>query len=122
MEKVIKNEYYLKNREKVIQNQVKKYQELATIFREWRTSLKCSKCGENDPACLEFHHCDPFEKETTITKMVARGFKSVIKELKKCIVVCSNCHSKIHAYDLKTQPDDSLSKKFEEYHKNKGVV
>jgi len=122
MEKVITNEYYLKNRDKVIQHQVKKYQELASIFREWRTSLKCSKCGENDPACLEFHHCDPSEKETTITKMVARGFKSVISELKKCTVVCSNCHSKIHAYNLETQPDGSLSKNFEDFHKNKTVV
>ena len=119
VKKLITNEYYLKNRDKVIQQQVKKYQKLSSIFREWRTSLKCNMCGENDPVCLEFHHCEPSEKETTITKMVTRGFNSVTNELKKCTVVCSNCHSKIHAYNLYTKPDENLSKSFEEFHKIK---
>lgn len=108
-----KNEYYEKNKEKLIEYQKQRYQSLSIIFNSWRKTLKCSKCGENDIACLEFHHSDPTEKEQNVIKMVARGLKSVLKELKKCIVVCANCHSKIHAYNIETKPDETLSKKFE---------
>lgn len=57
---------------------------------------KCSKCGYNkNISALEFHHLDHNEKEfnfaykTSITD-------NLLKELDKCILVCSNCHREIH--------------------------
>ena len=87
MTKEMKKKYYDNNKEKLITYQVNRYRELSGIFNEWRKSLVCSKCGENDKACLEFHHCEPAEKEQNVIKMVARGLKSVLRELNKCIVV-----------------------------------
>jgi hypothetical protein len=118
MTKEMKKKYYDNNKEKLITYQVNRYRELSGIFNEWRKSLVCSKCGENDKACLEFHHCEPAEKEQNVIKMVARGLKSVLRELNKCVVVCANCHCKIHAYNQETKPDYTLSTKFEKFYNN----
>ena len=116
------NEYskdYLKNRTRMIEASKIRYKNLRKIFNEWRSFLKCSRCSETDSVCLDFHHCDPSQKEVNLIQMVTRGYKSVMKELNKCIVVCTNCHRKIHAYDIKVEPDENLSKQFEKFHQTK---
>jgi hypothetical protein len=118
MSKEVKKAYYEKNKEKLIAYQVERYNNLSEIYGRWKKTLSCSICGENDPACLEFHHCNPAEKEQIIRKMIGRGINSVLKELKKCVVVCANCHSKIHAYNQETTPDVTLSDDFKKFHDN----
>lgn len=64
---------------------------------------KCSICGiEYDGAngsIFDFHHEDPNEKDTNIAPLLRSKELSeeLIKELNKCILVCSNCHRKIHS-------------------------
>jgi hypothetical protein len=79
----------------------KRYEKLK-IKRAWfqnlREKLSCIHCGEDHPACLDFHHIQPKRKELSI--MVQRGGysrKSIEDEMKKCIVLCGNCHRKEHA-------------------------
>jgi hypothetical protein len=58
---------------------------------------KCSKCGYNkNYAALEFHHVDPSTKEFKWDKLRLHPPEIMIKELAKCILVCSNCHKEIH--------------------------
>lgn len=66
------------------------------FYIEEKLQLKCCKCGENHVACLEFHHLDTKEKEKSISKMVKHSWEKIKKEMKKCIVLCSNCHRKEH--------------------------
>lgn len=120
MNKEQKSEYakerYKKNRERLLEYQNKRYNETLDIFQQWRKTLKCCNCEENDVACLEFHHSDPETKENNVVRMVSRSVKSVIKELKKCVVVCANCHRRIHAYDIKTDPNtEDLGTSFENF-------
>ncbi len=58
----------------------------------------CVICGYNKClAALEFHHTDPTVKEHKLTYIVCRWtWKRVLEELRKCILVCSNCHREIH--------------------------
>lgn len=60
---------------------------------------KCCICGyDKYIGALEFHHLNPDEKEFAIgSKGYTRSFEKVKEELKKCILVCSNCHKEIHA-------------------------
>jgi len=55
------------------------------------------KCGENNYACLDFHH-NSGNKEKNISRMVngSSSLQTIQNEMEKCIVVCSNCHRKIH--------------------------
>lgn len=58
----------------------------------------CIHCGEDHPACLDFHHRDPEQKTETVGRMISCGYKkdTILLEIAKCDLVCSNCHRKIH--------------------------
>ena len=46
---------------------------------------------------LDFHHIDPTKKEKNLSNMIrSNSFKSVLQEIEKCIVLCSNCHRDLH--------------------------
>lgn len=75
----------------------KRDKELREWFRDYKRGLKC-QCGEDHPACIEFHHTESDEKDTEITDAVSNGWRieRILEEIAKCIVVCSNCHRKLH--------------------------
>lgn len=52
----------------------------------------CKDCGESDVVVLEFDHIKP--KKYGIAQLVASLYpvSVLIEELKKCEVVCANCH------------------------------
>lgn len=60
---------------------------------------KCIHCGfDKHPAALHFHHKDPTQKDFSIGHAKLTKFNNKIKkELDKCIVLCANCHSILHA-------------------------
>lgn len=67
------------------------------LYEEYKSSVGCKYCGETHPACLDFHHRNPEEKTANISFLIRnRSFESVQDEIKKCDVVCSNCHRKLH--------------------------
>ena len=58
---------------------------------------KCQICGYNK--CLEaldFHHLENYSKEFNISSNI-RSIDKCLEEIKKCILVCSNCHREIHS-------------------------
>ena len=58
---------------------------------------KCCMCGYNkNLAALNFHHLDPRVKEFSWGKMRLLSWGAIIEELKKCVLVCSNCHMETH--------------------------
>jgi len=59
---------------------------------------KCSVCGyDKCMGAMHFHHVYPDDKKFTIASYMFNKFDSLVEELEKCILVCSNCHSEIHA-------------------------
>ena len=66
---------------------------------------KCALCGYNNcNEALAFHHLDPKEKDFSISKQIL-SWSKIVKELRKCILVCHNCHSEIHFNNLKIPTD-----------------
>jgi hypothetical protein len=57
----------------------------------------CAICGYNKhPGVLDFHHVDPFLKAFAIGGGgFSRSWTSIENKLKKCILVCTNCHREI---------------------------
>lgn len=90
--------HYEKNKEIYKQRAKQRRAELKEFIKEYKSKLKCSKCPENHIACLEFHHEDCKQKEIGISQIASRGWSKerLIKEIKKCIILCSNCHKKLH--------------------------
>ncbi len=70
---------------------------------------KCILCGYNKcNDALEFHHIDPNVKETHWGSMRAniKSLKEIVREMKKCALVCSNCHKEIHSSRSETRLPD----------------
>ncbi len=58
---------------------------------------RCQKCGyDKYYGALELHHFDPKTKMYNWTKLKERSWKTIIEELKKCILLCANCHREQH--------------------------
>ena len=74
-------------------------------FLEYKRSLRCEHCGNNDARVLEFHHLG--DKETNVSTLVSRkaAWSKIMAEINKCSVLCANCHriehSKFEAEPLK---------------------
>lgn len=78
------------------QLQVLRKKNIRSKLNTYKKAHPCS-CGETHLACLEFHHIGD-GKEINIADAVRHGWswKRILQEIKKCIVVCANCHRKIH--------------------------
>lgn len=96
-------EHYILNQEYYKQKSTNRRATIKEWYKEYKSNLKCKKCGENHPACLEFHHEDSSTKDKEISKMVHNSVSpdKILKETLKCTVLCSNCHRKLH-YDQHT--------------------
>jgi hypothetical protein len=63
---------------------------------------KCCRCNYNH--CLDalvFHHRNPEEKLFVVTDAIFGKIKyteeEILTEIKKCDLVCANCHAEIHS-------------------------
>lgn len=64
---------------------------------DYRQAHPCLLCGETETCCLDFHHSG--EKTKSINRMLSERFSldQINAEIAKCVVLCSNCHRKLHA-------------------------
>lgn len=66
----------------------------------------CTECGwQGHPSSLDFHHIE--DKKFAISTNLHRKWELVLEELKKCILLCSRCHTIKHS--------DSLTEDFKCY-------
>jgi 5-methylcytosine-specific restriction endonuclease McrA len=57
---------------------------------------ECVLCGYHRcDAALHFHHLNPHEKDYNISEK--SNWYDIEKELKKCVLLCSNCHRETHS-------------------------
>lgn len=124
--KEVRRAYYQRNREKILERQkatyLKKKDILLEYQREYRKenralvtqrsrkkrvermkqaiSLlggKCANCGGVFDSCqYDFHHINPEEKDFTISEGILLGKARFFEEVKKCILLCANCHRLKH--------------------------
>lgn len=86
--------YYLKNKAAYAKRNKERKIKLKAWFLEYKKTLSCEKCKLSDHRCLEFHHIDPKIKDDEISSMIAKGMlpERILEEIKKCMVLCANCH------------------------------
>ena len=82
-------------------------------LRKYKTSVGCENCGYNkNPVALDFAHIDPMDKHLQMTRSsgangMSRMYKRIcvvdkkknrfylkelINEVRKCKILCKNCH------------------------------
>ena len=73
---------------------------------------KCMDCGwQGNQAALQFHHTDPKKKDFIIGNVANKNWDSIKGELKKCLLLCANCHSIRHS----TKNDERFIKEVMNY-------
>lgn len=76
---------------------LRRHAEVSGLVAEARKS-GCLLCGENATCCLDFHHVDPKTKSFGIARRTLKyNAVKIREELAKCVVLCKNCHCKLHA-------------------------
>ena len=96
---------YLANYAKRRETLSARRQELKAEWLKFKATLKCAKCGFDHQAALDFHHENPKEKTGSVNKFVSNGqFRKAYEEIKKCVVLCANCHRVHHAEQKKNAP------------------
>ena len=82
-------------------NALKNMRQRFALFQQWKQTLHCCNCEESSAVCLDFHHIDESTKLFEVGGSAGdTSFARLDKEIQKCVVVCSNCHRKIHAEEL----------------------
>ena len=87
------------NRKSFAQHMQARRKRLVDLVSEHKSALGCKYCPETFPAALDLHHIDPKQKVATVRQLCDRTARAetLLAEMAKCEVVCSNCHRKIHA-------------------------
>jgi predicted HNH restriction endonuclease len=71
-----------------------------------RDNGECFFCKVDDPDVLDFHHIHPEDRRFNVANSWRHyGIKAIKEEIAKCIIVCANCHRKIHAGKLEVPSD-----------------
>lgn len=66
------------------------------ILNDYKKQLSCRKCGDNRHYVLDFHHIDPEQKDYNISDGPRTKMETMLKEIEKCVILCSNCHREFH--------------------------
>lgn len=93
--------YYQENKHLWLERERRRRDQIRKELNDYKRSRGCSRCPENHPACLEFHHLDPTVKEGNIADLLnkKKNFDAVLPEIEKCELLCANCHRKEHHKD-----------------------
>lgn len=75
---------------------------------DYKNRQKCYICGNSDFRVLDFHHL--VDKEFSIADQMYYhySFDRLKEEVKKCMVLCANCHRVLHYEATKRAKNDSL--------------
>lgn len=69
-----------------------------------KQEVGCKACGEKRLCVLDFHHLVGNSKGKNegmpVSRAACQSNKRFREELAKCVVVCANCHRKVHADEL----------------------
>ena len=98
--------HYEDNRQKYINKSLKRKKIAVAFLKTYKANKKCTCCPESDSACLDFHHKNPSSKKENVCIMANGGcsLTTLMKEIKKCILLCSNCHQKLRAGHIEIAP------------------
>jgi len=93
-----KNKHKQKETRKIYNRERKQKLKLKAI--EYKGGC-CQDCGGVfHPAVYDFHHLDPTIKDYNPSASLDRNWDRAKEELDKCILLCANCHRKLH-FNLK---------------------
>jgi hypothetical protein len=66
---------------------------------------RCAVCGYDRCIInLVFHHVDPSQKVFALSSSTTKALATYREEMRKCVLVCANCHGEIEAGLIPSPP------------------
>lgn len=98
------NKSYLKHKERYNKRENQYKLQKLYLINKIKTEKGCEKCNDKRYYVLDFHHIIPEKKEFNIGSIVKhRGLNITLKEIEKCMLLCSNCHREFHYLEKQTK-------------------
>lgn len=96
-QKIVDKICYQRTKDKHIERKTIRKNKLKEHVLNIKKNSIC-KCGESDYKCLLFHHLGKDRKVANVSDLVRHGVSldKINAEIKKCEVICFNCHAKEH--------------------------
>ncbi len=91
-----RKKWLAENREKVLLQQRRKYQEKLDFIREVVGTV-CVDCTEDRPAAIQYHHPNGRSEKKAPTLC---GWEKLKEEVMHLIAICATCHSVRHRGEL----------------------
>ena len=89
--------YYEANKQSIIANGKIRKKARKVNWQAFKATLSCLNCGENHPATFDFHHVERHPDNKKVHRLIQdNNIGRALEEIKKCIVLCANCHRKHH--------------------------
>ena len=90
--------YYARNKDYYKRRREAQRTAAIEFVRALKERGKCALCPEDVVACLDFHHCKG-KKRAAISDAARSGWglPRLEDEIKKCVLLCANCHRKVEA-------------------------
>jgi|TARA_R110001583_G_scaffold125752_1_gene277323 hypothetical protein len=84
----------------------KVYDRNKNFINRYKRLKGCTICGWKESIWgLHFDHIDPKKKKSSVSEMTGHSIESLKKEIRKCNLLCANCHS------IRTEKQFSTPKK-----------
>ncbi len=101
-EKEYKRQYYILNAEYIKKENAERKKihriKLTKFINRIKILFGCNICGYNKCAnVLHFHHTGDKEKGISVMRRNTVSIKVLKKEIRKCVILCANCHGEVHA-------------------------
>src|SRR5690348_2736217 len=102
--------FYARHKDRVIKSVKQNKLRLKQKMTDFKRGKKCLFCSENESVCLDFHHLPGTEKKFNLGCAPDQGisWEKILLEIEKCILICSNCHRKIHSGILKAEKNFNI--------------
>lgn len=95
--KEYQSKWYESNKQLQMERTKASKQKKKEWYEEYKKTLKCNECGEEDYRCVDIYRLEKSEDNRSIAEMVRRNLSTekIISEISKCKILCSNCHNKL---------------------------
>jgi|TARA_B100000900_G_C20375527_1_gene632257 hypothetical protein len=89
--------WYEKNKTAHRLNASKNRRKYKKQWDQFKASHKCSHCGANHPAVIDFHHVERNKNNPKVNELVKnKRYRAAMEEVNKCVPLCANCHRILH--------------------------
>ncbi len=104
-------------RETYSERSKRRYKTFTAALNKFKSDFGCLFCDEKEAICLDFHHLKQKDRDVS-SWLKAKSIDKIVDEIARCVLLCANCHRKVHANILIVPEQSQLCEKanvFREY-------